>query len=92
MIKYKASAGFIPSIESVQIDRETEHTLWLTYDGSQVRKISERTRYFDSIDEARDFLLNGIESKISWHYDQIMRLESDMAEIRKIARKMRGKS
>lgn len=60
--KYRAVTYGCKPIAIVQIDRETDSSIWI--DGSRKSKISENEGYFDIYSDARDYLITKIVKKI----------------------------
>ena len=60
MKKYKARTSFRwnvkPEIEEVEVERETEHNVWIN--GRRHNKRSEYANYYDSFDLAKNALIH----------------------------------
>lgn len=64
MIKYQVGGFFKKNpIEPVEVEKETEKSIWIN--GCIRRKTSGYEKYFDTWQEAHDYLKNQAESKIS---------------------------
>ena len=55
MNKYRADIGYREAIHKVQIEKETEASIWI--DGRRRGKSSEYSSYFDTWDQAHAYLI-----------------------------------
>ena len=79
-IKYVAS---FERIKKVEIDRETDQSVWLKGKKDPIRKTNSYECYCNTFEEAKDFLrqkeLNDIknyESSIEYHRDKLKKIEA----------------
>lgn len=78
--KYIAKSGCI-EIQPVFIERETDSSVWIN--GRRKSKQSEYENYFDTIDEAKQFIIQKAKNEVSQyqnrlemaekHYDHIVK-------------------
>jgi len=73
MIKYKTRAsrrwGVDAEIEKVEIERETEHCIWIN--GRKNSKKSEWGIFHDSFDDAKNYLLSKQQSYVNSLHSQL---------------------
>lgn len=62
MIKYKAGSLYSPRIEEVEVERETDSSVWVS--GRRRSKISEFESFFETWDEAHRHLMAVSHSKV----------------------------
>ena len=62
MTKYMAAFWYRPKIEKVEIEKETDKSVWI--DGRRHAKESSNEKYTDDFDEAKLFLLEIAERKL----------------------------
>lgn len=60
--KWKANLGYGYEIESILVEKETEHSVWINGDRSSKR--SSYSNYFNSFQEAKDFLLEDASGQV----------------------------
>ena len=72
MIKYKSKYKFDNSIEKVSVVSETEHFVTIEYNDfrgfqrtQREKKLTEYDAYFDTFEEAKNFLINDSEQKLN---------------------------
>lgn len=78
---YRASLGWGSDIETIEITRETDKTVWFVNDnGNNVReaKSSDWRNWFDTFKDAKEFLINRKQSDID---DLRRRLEGKKSEL-----------
>ena len=56
MIKYVSERSSIPAITAIEVERETESSVWIH--GRRNAKRSGYLNYFDTFEQAKDFLLS----------------------------------
>lgn len=62
-IKYKAEFVFYPKIDKQKIERESIKSVFV--DGRRIKKETSRHKYFDSFQEAKAYLIELYECKVS---------------------------
>jgi hypothetical protein len=62
MIKYKAEFSWEPRIKKVEVERETAHSVF--FKGTNERKQTQYHAYFDSFQEAKDYVCGIFEDKV----------------------------
>lgn len=79
-IKYKSRWE---EIEKVEIDRETDTSVWLKGEKYSVRKNTSWDNYHDTFEEAKDFIrqrelreIQNLESSIEYHREKIKKIEA----------------
>lgn len=79
-IKYKSRWE---EIEKVEIDRETDTSVWLKGEKHSVRKNTSWDNYHDTFEEAKEFLrqqelkdIRNYESSIEYHRDKLKKIEA----------------
>lgn len=68
-------------IEEIQVERETEHSVWIN--GSRNKKNTDSCRYWDTYDEAKDYLVKKQEL-------DIQRAENNLERKRKEYDRLKG--
>lgn len=78
-IKYKT---YFEEISKVEIDRETETSVWLKDHKHSVRKINSYESYHNTFKEAKEHLIQiqlkeiaRIESSINYYQDKLLKIE-----------------
>lgn len=80
MIKYESNS--FGRIKKVEVDRETESSVWLSVDGKEVlrerraAKRSEFRSYFDTWDDAKNHLIEMHEGKVA-HARAVLKTAND---------------
>jgi hypothetical protein len=62
MIKYKAEFSWEPRIKKVEVERETDASVF--FKEFSERKLTQYHAYFDSFEEAKDYLCKIFESRV----------------------------
>ena len=78
MIKYK-TGGWQVKIKEVEVDKETEKCVWIR--GRRNSKLSSYESYFDSFSDAKVFLINRKERRISKLQSSLDIVKKELAEI-----------
>lgn len=82
-IMYKTNS--INEIEKVDVERETEHTVWIIIQGDKTvspwRKRSDCWNFFDTFDEAKQFLVEKYEKIINQLEQQLDRKRKQLDKI-----------
>jgi len=78
MIKYK-TGGYNELIQKITIDRETETSVF--FKGRIERKITNYHCYFDTFDEAKNYLIKEKEKEIEWAQIVLDRGKKELLEI-----------
>ena len=61
MTKYKAYYYSRPEVEKVEVEKETESSVWIQ--GRREVKETQYSAFFDTFQEAKDFLIDVFEKK-----------------------------
>lgn len=59
---YRASARWTVKVETVEVDRESENSVWIN--GQRRAKRSDWDNYFPTFDEAKAFVIHEMESGV----------------------------
>jgi hypothetical protein len=86
MTKYKAWAYHTSSsgwVDKIEVTRETEQTVWFKINGviRSERKNSDYSRWFDNFEDARVYLINEWDRKISQYKKCVEDKQSELQEI-----------
>ena len=84
MTKYKTSKYCMPiKIETVEIEKETACFVSYVYRGSLIReaKRSDYTNYFDTWEEAKQFLLENAQARVDALEERLSEAEQKLATI-----------
>jgi hypothetical protein len=87
MKKYKTVSNVKNLIEEVEVERETELCVWVwvtRWGGRELARAAKRSsyeNYFDTWDEARDFLRDARQSRLDSARDAVTSAERALAEI-----------
>lgn len=87
MTKYKAHLYYF-DVEHVTVARETKMSLWVEYSPGKFRREARRTsttRFFDTFEDARAFLLEVINSKIEQSKKEISCYEDQRRNVETMA-------
>ncbi len=90
MIKYTTKAWGGGRIEVVEIEKETEHCVWEmteSYGGKKLRrykKHSDYSNYFDTWQEAFDYLLVRAMRKLKLAQEQVIHAEIGVEKVKKL--------
>lgn len=83
MIMYKTNT--VDDIEKVDVIRETEHTVWIIIPGdrkaSSWRKRSSSWNFFETFDEAKQFIVEKYEKTINQLEQQLSRKRKQLDKI-----------
>jgi hypothetical protein len=82
MIKYR-SGGYNKNgapIEAVEVQRETQSTIWIN--GKRGSKRTEYDNYFDTWDEAKEFLLSKASSELASARRKLERAQGEYGNIK----------
>jgi hypothetical protein len=88
MKKYKTDAcswGVPAYIEEVEVERETESSVWIK--GRRNAKVTDYAMYFDTWEDAHDYLLKKCDEKIAYAKNQVLGLEDDRKKVWALAAK-----
>lgn len=89
MKKYKTSQSlWKPSIEAVEVEKETAQSIWI--DGRRIAKLSSYDNYFDSFDDAKNFLCELAKQEISKHRKRLESAQQSLETIRNLAEPKEG--
>ena len=80
MIKFKAGGFGKELITAVEVDRESEFSVWIN--GRRNKKQSDWERYFDKWEDAKEYLLNIYEKKVSACKNNFERESAKLSDIR----------
>lgn len=86
MIKYKVSLGWYKvslgwqMISPVEIEKETESSVWIN--GCRRAKISTYENYFDSWDDAKQFLMDHAQKRVDSLRLQLERANGELGNIK----------
>lgn len=61
MVKYKVDHYWRPEVKKVEIEKETESSVWIK--GRREAKETQYHAFFDTFQEAKDFLIDVFEKK-----------------------------
>ena len=61
MVKYKVNYYWRPEVEKVEVEKETESSVWIK--GRREAKEAQYHAFFDTFQEAKDFLIDVFEKK-----------------------------
>ena len=67
-------------IEKVEVERETESSIWT--DGVRNAKRSGWSNFFDTFDEAKDFLMKESESHLLYNEKRLEAAKNRLAEVK----------
>ena len=82
VVKYRTNSFLRKTIERVEIERETESSVWI---GDRRRaKRSEYESYWDSWEEARSYLIEKAEGRFDAAFKYASAAEEDLAAARSI--------
>jgi len=88
MIKYKADIFRPSKIEVVEVIKETKSTIWIKQPGWDrklcVRKYGRVDNYFDTFQQAKEFLLEKSKQKLTTLNNEIRHISAIMAKIEKL--------
>lgn len=89
MIKYKTS-NYGERITKVEVERETENFVWEKINDTRSdrrAKIATWASYFDSFEEAKQYLLNAAKEKVEFYKDQLQRAKSELGQLESLKEK-----
>jgi hypothetical protein len=83
MIKYRAEFYAGPKIEKIEVVKESEYFVWAP-DGEKEKKITSVSRLFDSFEEARKFLADEWESRLTMYKRRTNQVNQELHGILKL--------
>lgn len=87
-IVYRTEIGWRgPSITKVEVTRTNESSIWITVlDGCEIclRRISSFGRYFDTFEEAKEYLNNKLNDKFKQITNKMIEIQNDLDVLEKI--------
>lgn len=82
MIKYKASFFYEVTVKAIECNRETKQSVFFgAEDNICERRETKYYRYFDTFQEAKDFLIRHLEKQIEYTRRKLENLEMDYEKI-----------
>ena len=93
MKKYRNGGYGRNPIEEIEIERETATSVWIKVSNGKDRRNSKKTEwhnYFDTWEEAKDFLLKNAERKVERFNVLLSKAEKELASIKALERTSEG--
>lgn len=90
-VKYEALHGWhfsTPTIKEVEIERETDKSVWI--DGHRYSKLTCDIQYFDTIDDARDWIVACADERVEDAKKNVEEAISHLERMEKRAEFARG--